>query len=53
MGRQFKLRQLFVERKATRAIGLISKMESNFPGTFLDRGRDNLHGGTFERTEAL
>jgi hypothetical protein len=53
MGRQFELRQMFVERKATRAIGLISKLESDFPRTFLDRGRDHLHGGTFERKEAL
>ena len=44
---------MFVERAATRAIGLISKLESDFPETFLDCGRDNLHGGTIERTEAL
>jgi aryl-alcohol dehydrogenase-like predicted oxidoreductase len=29
----------------------VSKIEKDFPRTFLDRVRDNLHGGTFERTE--
>jgi aryl-alcohol dehydrogenase-like predicted oxidoreductase len=29
----------------------VSKIEQDFPRTFLDRVRDNLHGGTFERTE--
>jgi aryl-alcohol dehydrogenase-like predicted oxidoreductase len=31
----------------------VSKIEKDFPRIFLDRVRDNLHGGTFERTETL
>jgi hypothetical protein len=31
----------------------VSQIELDFPRTFLNRVRDMLHGGTFERTEVV